>query len=82
MRRPLVTLDDREDRAKSRDMCGIYLRHYGGTVHASMRADADRFAVGLARMWNGGPTGHLKESTRRYAARFAGVWARRKAVAK
>ena len=45
---------DRLDRSKSRDMATIYLNHYGGTLEE------------MARIHNGGPQGHKKESTLKY----------------
>ena len=48
------TLADRYDPARSRMMCRVYLLHYGGTMEE------------MARKWNGGPSGHQKECTKKY----------------
>ena len=45
---------DRLSREKSREMVGIYLTHYGGTIEE------------MARKHNGGPNGHKKQSTEKY----------------
>ena len=50
------SLDDRYDRDKSIQMCKVYLTHYG----------KDKTTEQLARIWNGGPRGHLKEATKKY----------------
>lgn len=58
------TLRDRWNAAKSREMCTAYLSHYGRLYERRTGRNAD--AEVLARMWNGGPRGYAKESTRRY----------------
>ncbi len=50
----MFRLKDRYDARKSREMVTIYLNHYGGTFEE------------MARKHNGGPNGHLKESTKAY----------------
>ncbi len=57
--------EDRRCPTKSRQMVRVYLEHYGGTFEE------------MARKHNGGPQGHLKESTKPYwekvKARLAAV---------
>jgi len=53
-------LMDRWNREKSIEMCYFYLLHYGRDEHTFSD---------LARMWNGGPTGHTKECTKEYGER-------------
>jgi hypothetical protein len=52
----IFTLEDRKDVVKSFQMAHIYFAHYckGFTPEQ------------MARCWNGGPNGHLKESTKAY----------------
>jgi len=50
------SLDDRYNRQKSIVMCKVYFNHYG----------KDKTTEQLARIWNGGPRGHKKESTKKY----------------
>ena len=50
------TLEDRKSPAKSRQMCLIYLQHYGKGKTWEERA----------RQWNGGPNGHKKAATEKY----------------
>ena len=49
--------DDAFDPAKSRKICELYIRHWGGDAVTYEKA---------ARIWNGGPSGHLKSSTIKY----------------
>lgn len=49
--------DDRYDEVKSREMCKKYLIHYGGK-----NATNEKYA----RIWNGGPKGHMKNATLKY----------------
>lgn len=51
------TYDDRYDYVKSKEICRKYLLHYGGR-NASNET--------YARIWNGGPKGHTKISTKKY----------------
>jgi soluble lytic murein transglycosylase-like protein len=50
------TLEDRRNPVKSRQMCLIYLQHYGRGKTWEQRA----------RIWNGGPRGHEKKATEKY----------------
>jgi hypothetical protein len=52
----VYTLDDRRDVVKSFQMAYIYFRHYCKGFTPEQKA----------RCWNGGPEGHLKESTKAY----------------
>jgi hypothetical protein len=62
------TAADRLDPAKSRRMWELYLRHYGRQYReASGFAPTDEV---YARIWNGGPVGHLKASTLAYWQRI------------
>lgn len=54
------TYDDRKSIDKSREICRKYLLLHGGS-----RASNEKYA----RIWNGGPGGHRKRSTRRYWVR-------------
>jgi hypothetical protein len=54
---------DRMDRKKSFIMAGIYLGHYGKGKTREQQA----------RIWNGGPNGHKKQSTLQYAAKVTNV---------
>ena len=53
------TLGDRWNVAKSRQMFDVYMDHYCKGLSF----------IDKARCWNGGPTGHKKDSTLRYAAK-------------
>ena len=62
------TYDDRFNPVLSRSMCRIYITHYGQdpyngepTPHGLMSQDER-----MARIWNGGPRGHLKAATLPY----------------
>ena len=55
----------------AKEICEMYLRHYGG--EALRRIRPGEFAQGdagaseiCARIWNGGPRGHLKKATEGY----------------
>ncbi len=48
------------DRLKSVNICQMYLRHYGAKLPAPASVED------LARIWNGGPTGWKKGSTKPY----------------
>lgn len=74
MRRPMWTYEDRKDRAKSRDMCGVYLRHWGARLLADIRQNEERMVVALARIWNGGPQGWLKTGTIKYGRKALERW--------
>ena len=54
------TYDDRKSIDKSREICRKYLLLHGGR-----RATNEKYA----RIWNGGPFGHRKSSTKAYWAR-------------
>jgi hypothetical protein len=55
------TLADRLDPAKSRQMARIFLNHYG----------KEKTLLEMARQFNGGPRGHMKDATLAYAQRVA-----------
>lgn len=55
------TLADRLDREKSKEICSIYLTHYG-KAYARTTGKAPT-AETLARIWNGGPRGYAKSAT-------------------
>ncbi len=62
------------DHALSREnakvICNLYLRHYGSPrVLGREPTPAD-----LARIWNGGPRGHLKRATEEYGQRAATLY--------
>jgi len=50
------TYQDRLNKAKSRQMCEIYIDHYG-------KGKSD---ISKARIWNGGPRGYKKKATKKY----------------
>ena len=54
---------DRKDKAKSRKMATIYLRHYG----------KGKTLIELARIHNGGPKGYKKKCTEKYAEKIKKV---------
>ena len=56
-------LVEMHDPAKARRVVRAYLGHYGARLRHPTRE-------ALARIWNGGPRGHLREATRGYADRF------------
>ena len=56
------TLEDRFDRQKSIEMAQIYLTYYGKVYTKKTGKEPDDEVY--ARMWNGGPNGWKKESTR------------------
>jgi hypothetical protein len=51
------TYDDRKCPIKSREICRKYL-----VMHGGIRSTDEKYA----RIWNGGPKGHKKKSTKRY----------------
>ena len=57
------TYADRNDEAKSRKMVEIYLTHYG----------KGKSQLDMARIHNGGPTGHKKQATLKYAEKIKKV---------
>ncbi len=57
--------DDAVDPVKARQVVRAYLRHYG----------RDRDLLDLARIHNGGPSGHKKAATRPYADKIEAVLA-------
>jgi hypothetical protein len=56
----IYTYSHRLNKAKSRQMCEIYIDHYGRN-----KTDLDK-----ARIWNGGPRGHKKKATLKYAQKI------------
>ena len=58
------TLQDRKSISRSREICAAYLAHYGKRYERKTGKTAT--AEVYARIWNGGPRGYAKESTRRY----------------
>lgn len=62
------TLDDRRDPAKAREICRLYLSHYGDRAGGTPEA--------YARVWNGGPRGHRKAATVAYWQRVQAVLSR------
>ncbi len=67
--KPKYTLSDRRNRAKSEEICRIYLLHHGRGVISREMSLTDRL-VALGRIWNGGPEGNKKTSTLRYAEKI------------
>ena len=63
---------DAFDRDKAREICGLYLLHWGRQYERETGLPAS--AEVLARIWNGGPRGWEKASTEPY-------WQRLKALA-
>ena len=57
------TLADCHDPAVAARIVRAYLGHYGSALSAPT-------PPALARIWNGGPNGHKRDSTRGYAERF------------
>jgi hypothetical protein len=57
------TLADCHDPAVAARIVRAYLGHYGAALSAPT-------PTALARIWNGGPNGHKRDSTRGYAERF------------
>ena len=74
VRRTNYDLKDRLDPIKSREMCEIYLTHWGsrafrGTNGAQISlTDCQKINI-LARIWNGGPKGFWKQSTVTYGTK-------------
>lgn len=63
------SLDDRLDRRKSIEMFWIYSNHWA-------KVTGDRSDEGIARRWNGGPTGHEKRQTEAYWSKVSSLlWA-------
>jgi len=58
------TQSDRLSREKSKEICRLYLTHYGNAYRH--RTGEEPNAEILARIWNGGPSGYAKEATARY----------------
>ena len=56
------TYEDRHDRAKSEEMCRLYLGHYA----TAERLGREPTLEDMARIWNGGPRGYRKVSTKAY----------------
>ena len=54
------TYEDRKDEAKSRQMVTLYLAHYGKGLSQ----------VQMSRIHNGGPRGHKKQATLKYAQKI------------
>lgn len=74
LRRKVYFPDSRMDRQSSRDMAGVYLRHWGGKLP---ELGGIRAVEALARIWNGGPRGWQKSATIGYGKRAAREWLRR-----
>ncbi len=55
--------EDAADPAKARQVVRAYLRHYG----------RDRSLLDMARIHNGGPNGHKKQSTQDYARKIEAI---------
>jgi len=68
------TAEDRADPVRARDMCGVYLRHWGARLTPTATATPSIFARNLARIWNGGPFGWQRGATEGYARKFDAVW--------
>ncbi len=56
---------DRMDKKASIEMCRVYLSHYA----TSNRLGRPPTLEDMARVWNGGPGGHRKQSTNKYWAK-------------
>jgi len=56
----VYTYADRNDEAKSRKMVELYLTHYG----------KGKSQLDMARIHNGGPNGHKKQATLKYAEKI------------
>lgn len=63
------TYADRKNRAKSRQICRLYLTHYATKARLGHIPTNEDYA----RIWNGGPNGHKKTAT-------IGYWNRLKAI--
>jgi hypothetical protein len=61
--------DEAADPEKARQVVRAYLRHYG----------RDKGLLDMARIHNGGPRGHRKQSTREYARKIEAVLSETKA---
>lgn len=57
-------IHDRVNPQKSREICAAYLMHYGKRYER--RTGKTATAEVYARIWNGGPSGYRRESTRAY----------------
>ena len=68
LKSPQFTLEDRFSITQSAYMVRVYLRHWGGRERLSPSSEAD-WITKLARIHNGGPHGHKKDSTVGYGAR-------------
>jgi hypothetical protein len=58
------TLADRQSKSKSKQMFWIYQKFYNPTVDFE-RLSQKEMEI-LARKWNGGPKGHIKNATKKY----------------
>jgi soluble lytic murein transglycosylase-like protein len=56
--------DDRLNPSSSRNICRLYLSHYGRAYER--RTGRPATPEVLARIWNGGPRGYAKQSTLNY----------------
>ena len=65
-------IDDAWDPAKARRICGLYLGLYGKKLERRLGRPAT--VAELARLWNGGPQGAAKETTREYGNRVVAVY--------
>jgi len=55
---------DRYDKVKSQEICYLYLLHWGN--HYENKTGKKATSQVLARIWNGGPNGWKKASTKEY----------------
>jgi len=69
--RKVYTPADRLNPVKSRDMAGIYIRHWVGTLPEEAQIPAHG-----ARIFNGGPRGWVRTSTLKYVNEWQVHWLR------
>jgi len=67
-------LNDRLDPLKSAEICEAYLNHYGKAICNSIMCTDSEKVRHLSRIWNGGPGGHLKQSTREYGTKAENLY--------
>lgn len=67
------TLSDRRNVRKSVEMCAIYLNYWGRRKIAT-QGNFESNLVLLARLWNGGPNGDRKKSTRKYGEKVRKIF--------
>ena len=71
LRGNVYTPADRLDPVKSRDMAGVYVRHWVGRLPNALQTPLHG-----ARIFNGGPRGWTRTSTVQYAAGWSAHWRR------